>query len=379
MTDASIKTYLYLLFCGANQRPADPSRLLEADLDAVYEAARANGLTSFVGWVLNENGIRHTRFSHDYDYSLRRQIVLNETAAELTKLFEKESVRHAPLKGMFLKDLYPSFGTREMGDLDILIDPRKRKQAAEAMLANGFSRVDIDPAYHDSFLREDVVAELHVRPLDAGLTPEWKNFSGDLTNRMIPEEGSRTRCRLSVEDHYLFHLAHAYKHSLATGIGLRYLLDLYFLRRAYPAETGAEEVTKALAAMDLCDYEAKAVRLADLLFDTGIDDAVLTEEQEDLLRSFLHGGICGTPGAASRVIAGMRSAEGRGLVRTYAQALRVLKENEDWYAFHSPFACRHKWARPFFVFWQGLKILKKDPSHILDTYGSKKQRGQKQE
>lgn len=352
-----INDYLYLLCCGVSGKPVDRARFESADTDAICRLARDNGLSSFIAVVLKDNGIKHPLFDRDRDQMLHHQLILETEASRAMDSLEKNGIVHAPLKGMFTRELYPAFATRVMGDVDILISKKDRKKAVTLLKEAGYATDHIDPEYHDTFSKGNCVIELHTALLHDGPSKDWLRFNKTVFDRLLPVSDHSCRKNLTVEDHYIYMIAHAYKHTFATGIGLRFLLDLFFFRQKYADLISSDYVRTSLKNMLIEDYEKDAVRLSALLFSDGMAFSDLNESDKRAVETYIASGINGTPGAASDVIAELSRNRDKGLIASYFHILRFLDSHDDWYALRNPFAHRHKWARPFYVMKLGAKTM----------------------
>ena len=57
----------------------------------------------------------------------------------LSKRFTEQGIAHMPVKGYYLRRLYPVSGLRTFGDIDLLIHPEDRAKAHALMCALGYT------------------------------------------------------------------------------------------------------------------------------------------------------------------------------------------------------------------------------------------------
>ena len=87
---------------------------------------------------------------------------------ELSALFSENGIEHMPVKGWYLKELYPLPELRTFGDVDVLIHPADREKTDRLMLSEGFSKKeDWEPTY--SYIRKNERYELHTNLMDGNL------------------------------------------------------------------------------------------------------------------------------------------------------------------------------------------------------------------
>lgn len=94
----------------------------------------------------------------------------------LLKDFEESKIWYLPLKGIIMKDLYPSIGIREMCDNDILFDGQKAQQVKEIFLNHGYESIVFGMGHHDTYHKLPAYNfEMHLTLTDESLN--LKNFN----------------------------------------------------------------------------------------------------------------------------------------------------------------------------------------------------------
>ena len=114
---------------------------------------------------------------------------------------------YLPLKGIILKDYYPSVGMRQMSDNDILFDADAWERMEKHMISEGYKAEYVGKG-HDE---------------------RWVEYYSDIKDRLIPDR-TDDRCygyHMSDEDFYIYITSYAYKHYSGSGTGLRTLMDFY--------------------------------------------------------------------------------------------------------------------------------------------------------
>lgn len=137
-----------------------------------------------------------------------------------------------PLKGLWIKPLYPETQLRQMADLDILYEEKNFPKVKAAMKALGYVYVKKSAgSNHQVFQRPPVMdVEMH-RQLLSEAVP-FAYYYADPWARALPAD-EPCLYRFSHEDEYLFMLVHDYKHFFGAGSGARTVADFYVFLKAY--------------------------------------------------------------------------------------------------------------------------------------------------
>jgi hypothetical protein len=105
--------------------------------------------------------------------SLSRNVFLAETAGNVLKWLNQESIRTVLLKGIALEaTVYGNTGLRQMTDIDILTTPADCLKAREAMIRNGYTSLTVKSLLHEnlneyidkhlpSLIKNDTAVEIH--------------------------------------------------------------------------------------------------------------------------------------------------------------------------------------------------------------------------
>lgn len=168
--------------------------------------------------------------------------LMNREAARLTALFEKEGHRTAILKGQANARLYPNPLSRQPGDIDIWVSGGRKmveKTLRKLGLLDGeISKYESEQAtqsYHHIHLRKNengVDVEVHFRPSSGNQDPftnrRLQAFLKDEIdgNNELTDSGFRVP---SLRFAMVMQLAHIQRHFLGVGIGMRQIIDYYYV------------------------------------------------------------------------------------------------------------------------------------------------------
>ncbi len=175
-----------------------------------------------------------------------------EVERKLSRAMEAAGMEHMPLKGVWLKPLYPSPEWRCMGDIDILIHPEDIERLTELLEGLGCVKgIESDHEYHFR-TKEGMHIELH-KSLIPSYDSDLYAYFGNGFARARSVSGWDFRRELSPEDTYLYLVAHMAKHYRSGGVGVRYAIDLMVFRRAYALDEA--RVARELSSLGLHVFE----------------------------------------------------------------------------------------------------------------------------
>lgn len=192
-----------------------------------------------------------------------------------------------PVKGCWIKELYPNLEYRQMADLDMLIPEECLPKATSLMLTLGYTTDTAENApNHASFLKPPYTeVELHVKLLE-----EDRGYYADVWQRAQPVEDVPGLFRFRKEDEYIYYFLHMQKHLEDAGAGIRSVLDSLIYRTAWPDMDWAY-LRQELEKWDLWELAQNIQRLCDCWFVTG---EPVQEDLHSMAEAFLTSGSYGT-------------------------------------------------------------------------------------
>ena len=165
-----------------------------------------------------------------------------QRSRELTALFEEVGFRSCVLKGIVLAQLYPDPSSRQCGDIDLWIEGDRRKIMSWLRSKYQLNHV----VWHNVSVQifNDVPVEVHFHP--GWLYNPFHNFK--LQQWFEREKANILRnvnktlgvSVPSVEFNAVYSLVHSYRHLIAEGVGLRYVVDYYFILRVLSTDKRTE-------------------------------------------------------------------------------------------------------------------------------------------
>lgn len=186
--------------------------------------------------------------------------MLNRRAAQLVDLFRQRGFDSVILKGQGLAQLYDSPELLCPGDIDIW------GGGSESWILTCVSQLYsfAAPVYHNVACRifDDVVVEVHFRPswmnnyfIDRRLQCYFTaQFPVQKSHRVPIENSSLELPTSTVAFNRIFVLIHIYRHLFGEGIGLRQLLDYYYVLKQGTSEEEREQTMRILAELDMTRF-----------------------------------------------------------------------------------------------------------------------------
>lgn len=209
--------------------------------------------------------------------------------AELEALFERKGLRGCVLKGTGLARLYPDPGRRQCGDIDVWV-PGPRKAVIEAF-ADEFDVHDVIYQECKVDIFDDTVVEVHFHPTKMhnpfcnARLQRWLEKHNPISSpsavpcyserREESDLSSGTSPALVYPDasfNAVFCMAHMYRHYLVGGLGLRQMMDYYYVLKELPA-AGRGPAMQTLKRLGMGRFAA-ATMLA-LQYNFGLEDEYL--------------------------------------------------------------------------------------------------------
>lgn len=159
---------------------------------------------------------------------------LNDAAVNVAEWFRKKGFRTCLLKGQGNALLYPNGSHRTPGDIDIWVEGGDKKVISfvRTILPNGkacYHHIDFPPY-------NGVEVEVHYRPSflicfwhNRRLQKYYERVKNEQFSHKVMLEGYGELAVPTAEFNIIFQLTHIFAHLLNEGIGLRQLLDYYFV------------------------------------------------------------------------------------------------------------------------------------------------------
>lgn len=150
---------------------------------------------------------------------------------KLSEFLSENKIEHMPVKGYYIRELYPVKELRSFGDIDILIHEKDRKRCDSLMKSLGYTvKNDWEPTY--SYIKDDEYYEIHTNLFDVRLKDRADMTEYFSSAWLYAKKDSGLRFVPDTEFHLIYIICHLAKHLSTGGAGIRMYLDvaLYILR-----------------------------------------------------------------------------------------------------------------------------------------------------
>lgn len=179
----------------------------------------------------------------------QQNLVVDKQTREIWNQLKNDGLDAAILKGQGIATLYGELAPyRQSGDIDIWVRGGYQKVCDYVQRTHPTDDVAYHRFHYEYF--DDTEVELHHRPtlmrnlLDDRKLAKWYNSFGSDSFVYLEDKGFVVP---SLEFNRIFILTHIYRHFLFEGIGLRQVMDYYFvLKNCHPDITEKAEIGKTL-------------------------------------------------------------------------------------------------------------------------------------
>lgn len=341
--------FLYLIRCALRGENADMGELEGLDLGRLLSLAKNHSMNAMAARPLYKSldGETQLRWKKDMERAMRKNILLDTERRAICAEMERRGIWYMPLKGSILKDLYPSMDMRQMSDQDILYDASRREEVSEMFLARGYTKEGREDSHHDGYQKEPVYnIEMHHTLIEEGDDIRMAKYYRGIKERLIADKPGGYGFHFTDEDFYVYITAHAYRHYVERGIGIRALVDIHVYESKKPGLDWAY-IEAECAKLRIDQYERISRSLSRKLFG-GESVLPLNEEELDLL---IYSFDAGTHGSEAGFISHELKKLGKGEKVSFWAKVRFLFRrlfpSPEWMMQKNKKLRKHPWMIPF--------------------------------
>lgn len=273
-------------------KSADVPQLSEEEWEAMYTKSKEQALTALVFQGVNRLPADKQpprklklRWIMQVEKTAKRNADVNKVAVAVSAQFSKAGIANCILKGQGNAMMYPQPETRSSGDIDIWImaDPDKIIRMVKKVSPTAKA------CYHhvDSPKVAGIPLELHYRPqfmnnlvCNARLQ-KWFLEKADEQGKNLVElpDGAGRISVPTASFNRIFQMSHIFKHVMDEGIGLRQLLDYYFLLQQGFTEEERQEDVRLLKRFGLYNVTAAVMYVLQEVFGMSQDKMIVPPDQ----------------------------------------------------------------------------------------------------
>lgn len=272
-----------------------------------YEQATRHGLQSFLFpvaqmFLKDEDGNRiYPLFSQwlaDIVQTDERNKILNERAKFLTRYFRERNYKTCVLKGQGVARLYPMPELRLCGDIDIWVDG-KQDAIISCLKDNYIGLRHIDYVHSEVAFFDDAEVEVHFRPswMYNPITNNrlQKFFKDNASLQFANYDDTIGFAYPKIGFNLVYSLIHINRHIFEEGIGLRQLLDyFYILDKSTKAERN--NAFSVLCELGLKKFAGDIMYVEEKVFNLDKEKMLCAPDEKEgtfLLEEILRGGNFG--------------------------------------------------------------------------------------
>ena len=231
----------FLRFCIGSDSEI-PSSLKEADWKELYAIAKKQCLVGVLFDGIKKLPAEHVgmkkelllQWMAESQMLVKANVRLNDAAIQVSEWFRKKGFRTCILKGQGNALMYPNPYSRTPGDIDIWVEGGDKRVISFVRSISPHEKACYHHIEFPSY--KGVEVEVHYRP--SFLLCFWHNRKLQKYYERVKEEQFSHRVMLgeqgeiaipTVEFNLIFQLTHIFSHLMNEGIGLRQLLDYYYV------------------------------------------------------------------------------------------------------------------------------------------------------
>lgn len=253
---------LYLLFIADTLQGGEKVRSEWRDIDwrKFYQFAAEQAVLGvvFEGIVRYENKLKDVlpkdvlfQWIGDAEQIKRQNAIVNQKCAEIAKYFAEKGFKNCILKGQGNAAMYPNPFSRNSGDIDIWVDGTKEELIR--LVTSVCPDAEIASHHIEFPLFKEVPVEVHFFPSFSVVKrydKRWKQFVDNhkqeqFLNEIRLPDCDRTIVVPTIEFNIIYQLSHMMRHFFYEGIGLRHVIDYYYLLKKFRVLSEESEQARA--------------------------------------------------------------------------------------------------------------------------------------
>ena len=231
----------FLRFCIGSAKEI-PDSLKEADWKEIYAIAKKQCLVGVLFDGIKKLPAEHVgmkkelllQWMAESQMLVKANVRLNDAAIQVSEWFRKKGFRTCILKGQGNALMYPNPYSRTPGDIDIWVESGDKRVISFVRSISPHEKACYHHIEFPSY--KGIEVEVHYRP--SFLLCFWHNRKLQKYYERVKEEQFSHQVMLgeqgeiaipTVEFNLIFQLTHIFSHLMNEGIGLRQLVDYYYV------------------------------------------------------------------------------------------------------------------------------------------------------
>ena len=164
--------------------------------------------------------------------------LINGRCVDITNVFADSGFRSCILKGQGNSLMYPNPMLRQSGDIDIWVDGSKDEIVT--FVHGKYPEANVTEHHVEFPIYDDVEVEVHYKPsvavsvkYDKHFDEYWESVKDEhFSHKGSLHNGVGEICFPTIGFNIVFQMAHMMKHFFSEGLGLRHIVDYYYVLRS---------------------------------------------------------------------------------------------------------------------------------------------------
>lgn len=284
----------------------------------------------------------------------------------LTSFLAQAEIPHMPVKSVWVRPLYPQPFAREMCDLDILIPEEDAERAHDIAIDSGYTMLEEATTSHNTeYIKKPyLVLELHtfMAPKESTQFSYYEN----IWQRVVPTD-TPYYYSLTLEDQYIYMLAHSEKHYSLRGTGIRSYLDIFVFLNHYQDRLDRAYIEAELKKLQIYEFAMTAEALAQSWFSK--ERPPLSEKAAKMANYVFSGSTYGRRNGIdeNKLLGLMKKGKSEKSAR-FSFFMQIVFPSYDRLSGRFPSLKKAPFLLPFYWIWRWLVVLFTKPGQIKKQY-----------
>ncbi len=235
-----------------------PEDISSEDLQNMIGVAARQSLVGIAAYMNKMYSLCENPGINNYLRNTLMQTVFVQTTRsnlfeELSQKLNEAEIPHMPVKGWYLRNLYPEPDLRSYGDIDILIHPSDRERCHALLLELGYEvHDDWEPTY--SYTKGSEHYELHTNLMDGNLDGR-EDLMAYFAEAWEHSHVVKGFCyEPDLEFHFIYTCVHLAKHLYGGGAGMRMYMDAALFIKVHGGVMDWDYITREFDRLKLTDF-----------------------------------------------------------------------------------------------------------------------------
>ncbi len=286
---------IHLLYCFIHGE-APQEKPGEVSFENVYLLARAHEVANIAFLSVERlsakpESVLYNEWKLSYYFSIERDSRQTIERQRVISEFHKRGIRTLEAQGTVTKTLYPEPYLRMMTDIDLVIDKANTDAVMQALVDLGYKITELQEGefYAD---RDGFELDFHTDFFSEYMFNRQERYHKAI-NSPFEHAGESPDEKLSyylTDDYfYLYSVLHTIKHFETAGCGIRRILDLYYLNKAYDNKVDGAFIDNVIDEYGFRESYERLFALEGMWFEGRETELDLSEAIKDVVTSGNHG------------------------------------------------------------------------------------------